>query len=39
MLNWKENERKLSWSDVDNVLEFFYRKLEREISPTFKYTV
>ena len=36
MLNWKENERKLSWSDVDDVLEFFYRNLEREINSTFE---
>jgi len=33
MLNWKENERKLS-SDVDNLLEFFCRNLEREINST-----
>jgi hypothetical protein len=39
MLNWKENERKLSWSDVDDVLEFFYRNLEREINSTFEVAV
>jgi hypothetical protein len=36
MLNWKENERKLLWSDVDDVLGFFYRNLEIEINSTFE---
>lgn len=36
MLNWKENERNLSWSGADNDLAFLYRNLEGEINSTFE---